>query len=80
MLFEKYRESPTFQAKAQRTQRDDRRKLERVVAFLGPDRDAVSLSDSDVVAYHQARRRGDGRGTRVVTAPLKPTCRALGPC
>lgn len=62
MLFEKYRESPTFQAKAQRTQRDDRRKLERVVAFLGPDRDAVSLSNSDVVAYHQARRRGDVTG------------------
>src|SRR5919108_6206522 len=37
-LFDKYDGSPTFRAKRVRTQTEDRRKLERVLSFLGRDR------------------------------------------
>ena len=52
-------------AKKPRTQREDRRKLERVEAFLGRHRDVRSLSDSDVERYKQARLRGGCGGKPV---------------
>jgi integrase len=59
MLAELYLASPQHEAKRDRTQWDDRRKLDRVVAFLGADRNILSLSESDVRRYTLARRRGD---------------------
>ncbi len=64
LLFDNYEASPAFNTKAPRTRVDDRRKLERVVTFLGADRKAVSLSDSDVEAYAMARRRGEVTGRK----------------
>jgi len=69
-LFDIYVGSPSFQAKKSRTQREDRRKLERVVKFLGHDREVRSLSDSDVARYTQARLEGDKVRTRTVQADL----------
>lgn len=40
-----YLESPQHQAKGERGQREDKRKLDRVVAFLGVDRNVLSLSE-----------------------------------
>ena len=66
-----YLDSPRHLSKKDRTQREDARKVERVVAFLGPTRNAESISASDVERYTMARRRGDGsllgvvRGKRV---------------
>ena len=54
-----YLESPQHRGKGKRTQGDDRRKLDRVVAFLGPTRNVVSISESDVRRYTAARRQGD---------------------
>jgi len=71
MLFDNYIVSPSHRAKKPRTQREDQRKLERLVAFLGHDRDVRSLSDSDVEWYKQARIRGEygpsGRPVRART-------------
>ena len=64
LLFDNYEASPAFDAKAPRTRVDDRRKLERVVTFLGADRKAGSLSDSDVEAYALARRQGHVTGRK----------------
>jgi integrase len=59
MLARMYLESPQHQAKGERGQREDKRKLDRVVAFLGADRNILSLSESDVRRYTMARRQGD---------------------
>jgi integrase len=59
MLARMYLESPQHQAKGERGQREDKRKLDRVVAFLGADRNVLSLSESDVRRYTMARRAGD---------------------
>ncbi|MBK7716134.1 MAG: hypothetical protein IPI38_12035 [Gemmatimonadetes bacterium] len=50
-------DSPQHAAKRERTRRDDKHKLDRVVAFLGADRNILSLSESDVHRYTPARRR-----------------------
>ncbi len=55
-----YIESPKHLSKKERTQREDAKKLQRVVAFLGATRNAESISASDVERYTMARRRGDG--------------------
>src|SRR5712692_2449880 len=44
LLSRLYLESPQHRGKGKRTQCKDRRKRERVVAFLGPTRNVVSLS------------------------------------
>ena len=55
-----YIESPKHLSKKDRTQREDAKKLQRVVAFLGATRNAESISASDVERYTMARRQGDG--------------------
>ncbi len=60
LLASLYLESPKHLSKKDRTQREDSRKLERVVASLGATRNVESLSSSDVERYTMARRRGDG--------------------
>ena len=59
MLAKLYLASPQHQAKRERTGRDDKQKLDRIVAFLGADRNILSLSESDVWHYTLARRQGD---------------------
>jgi integrase len=59
MLARMYLESPQHQGKGERGQREDKRKLDRVVAFLGADRNLLSLSESDVRRYTTARRQGN---------------------
>ena len=61
MLTDLYLESPQHLAKKERTQKEDAKKLRRVVTFLGPNRNVVSLSESDVRRYSAARRAGDKR-------------------
>ena len=60
LLKDLYVESPKHLSKKDRTQREDAKKLERVVAFLGATRNAESISASDVERYTMARRQGDG--------------------
>lgn len=57
MLFDNYTKSPAFQDKAERTQREDKRKLDRVIAFLGRNREVRSLSEYDVTKYVQHPKR-----------------------
>lgn len=57
-LFDKYETSAVFRAKKPTTQREDLRKLERVMAFMGRDREAMSLCPSDVQRYVEARMLG----------------------
>lgn len=64
-LFDIYVGSPSFQGKKPRTQREDRRKLERVLGFVNPDRDVMSLTVTDVERYKGARLRGECGGTKV---------------
>lgn len=59
VLAGRYLDSPNHRAKSSRTAREDRRKLDRVVRFLGPTQNVVSLSPSSVVRYVSARRRGE---------------------
>jgi integrase len=59
MLARMYLDSPQHQAKGGRGQREDKRKVDRVVAFVGTDRNVLSLSESDVRRYTMARREGD---------------------
>ena len=59
LLASLYLDSPRHLSKKDRTQQEDARKLERVVAFLGRTRNAESISASDVERYTMARRRGD---------------------
>jgi integrase len=54
-----YLESPAHLAKKERTQKEDRQRLERVVAYWGPERRADTLTRSDVQRFEAARRRGD---------------------
>jgi len=58
MLAELYLASPRHAAKKPRSQRSDKGRINRVVAFLGPTRDVRSLSESDVIRYSMARRQG----------------------
>lgn len=58
-LFDMYVRSPSFKAKKEDTQRDDRAKLNLVMDFLGPDRDVRTLSASDTERYRQARMNGE---------------------
>lgn len=57
-LFDNYIGSPAFNAKKERTQREDQRRLERLLWFLGPERDVASLSPSDMQRYTEARSHG----------------------
>ncbi len=57
-LFDKYDGSPAFRAKKVGTQKEDRRKLDLVLGFVGPDRDVMTLSPSDVQGYTEARMSG----------------------
>src|SRR6266566_1275830 len=57
-LFDKYDGSPAFRAKKARTQAEDRRKLERVMRFVGRDRDVTTIAPSDVQRYVEARMSG----------------------
>ncbi len=59
LLARLYLESPRHLSKKDRTQRDDTRKLERVVAFLGETTRVESLSSSNVERYVMARRNGE---------------------
>lgn len=60
-LFDNYIVSPAHQAKKERTQREDDQRLRRLLAFLGRDRDVMSMSPSDIQRYIEARRRGQCR-------------------
>jgi integrase len=66
MLARMYLSSPQHLAKKPRTQREDARKLNRVVNFLGPNRNVVSLSESDVIRFTSARRLGDKKLEKIV--------------
>ncbi len=66
MLARVYLSSPQHLAKKPRTQREDARKLNRVVNFLGPNRNVVSLSESDVIRFTSARRQGDKKLEKIV--------------
>jgi integrase len=59
MLAKLYLESPQHLAKKERTRKEDAKKLNRVVAFLGPDRNVASLSESDILRFTMARRAGE---------------------
>jgi len=59
MLGTLYLESPQHLAKKERTQKEDAKKLNRVLNFLGANRNVVSLSESDVRRFTMARRAGD---------------------
>jgi integrase len=59
MLAKLYQDSPQHLAKKERTRKEDAKKLNRVVNFLGPNRNVVSLSESDVLRFTMARRAGD---------------------
>ncbi len=64
-LFDMYVESAAFGAKKDRTQREDKARLQRVMGFLGKDRDIATLTPEDVERYRQARVRGEVSGKRV---------------
>jgi integrase len=54
-----YLESPAHLAKRERTQKEDGQRLERVVAYWGPERRVETLTRSDSLRFEAARRRGD---------------------
>jgi integrase len=58
-LFDMYTGSPAFESKKSRTQHEDRRKLKRAIAFLGEDRDVLSLTADDVERYRRVRMSGE---------------------
>jgi hypothetical protein len=58
--------SPAHHAKKPRTQREDQRKLERVLAHLGDNRDVRTPSCSDIERYKQARLAGENSPRRKV--------------
>lgn len=66
MLARMYLEGPQHLAKKARTRKEDAKKLNRVVNFLGPNRNVVSLSESDVIRFTSARRQGDKTLEKVV--------------
>lgn len=53
-----YLKSPAYRDKKECTQREDARRLERVMAFLGSDRRVDTLGESDVRRYVRARKTG----------------------
>lgn len=59
VLLRMYLESPAFVDKKERTRREDARRLERLIQFLGVGRDAATLTSSDVRRFTAARRKGD---------------------
>lgn len=61
MLADLYLESPAHLSKKERTQKDDKRKVRRVVWFFGAARNVESLSESDVRRYTMARRKGENQ-------------------
>ena len=75
-LFDIYVVSAAHRAKKKRTLCEDEAKLQRVIRFLGSDRDVRSLVPSDIQSFQQARTRGQigGRGkpvrSRTVAADL----------
>ena len=87
MLSKLYLDSPQHHGKKQRTQKEDGKKLDRVVAFLGTDRNVRSLSESDVRRYAMARtevppapegeKAGRAVRNRAVEADLLALYRAL---
>jgi integrase len=62
-----YIDSPAFADKKERTRAEDERRLDRMVHFLGPQREVETLTESDVRRFTAARRKGEGRllGVRV---------------
>ena len=58
LVQELYLQSVQHLGKQARTQQHDAQKLRRVVAFLGPNRDVASLSESDLWRYTMVRRTG----------------------
>lgn len=66
MLSRLYLDSPQHAAKKERTRKEDAKKLNRVVNFLGTNRNVVSLSESDVLRYTMARRAGDKTLDKIV--------------
>ena len=60
LLASLYLESPKHRGKKDRTQRDDAKKLERVVSFFGKTMRVESMSASSVERYVMARRKGEG--------------------
>jgi len=66
MLARLYLDSPQHLAKKERTRKEDARKVNRVVNFLGPNRNVVSLSESDVRRFTTARRQGDKHLEKIV--------------
>ncbi len=65
-LFDMYSGSPAHWAKKDRTRREDERRLQWVIDFLGPGCPVRSLSPDDVERYRQARMRGEcASGRRV---------------
>lgn len=87
MLSKLYLDSPQHHGKKQRTQKEDGKKLDRVVAFLGTDRNVRSLSESDVRRFAMARteappapdgvKAGRAVRNRAVEADLLALYRAL---
>src|SRR5437667_11845579 len=65
MVVDLYKQSPAFAGKKARTQKADKRSLERVVTFLGRSRNVETLSESDVQRFILARRQGVGSLPRV---------------
>jgi integrase len=57
-LIERYKRSPMFAAKKERTRKGDAGNLERILKFFGPDLDVSTLNPSDVTRFVQARRSG----------------------
>jgi integrase len=60
-LHQLYLESPSFADKKDRTQKEDARRIERVVHFFGAGRKVDTLTESDVRRFTAARRKGDPR-------------------
>ena len=69
-LFDNYIVSPSHRAKKPRTQREDQRRLERVLTFFGSHRSVMTVSPSDVERYTQARMTGELVGPRTVAADI----------
>jgi len=54
-----YLDSPAFADKKERTRQEDARRLERMVYFLGANREVQTLTDSDARRFIAARKKGD---------------------
>src|SRR5712691_1337322 len=87
LLADLYLQGPAHLSKKARTQKDEASMLRRVVAFVGPTRNVVSLSESDIRRYVMARAQGHrsvlgarpGRSVRnrTIAADLEMLRRAL---